>query len=108
MKNEMNYEIKKISEDLSDIEIENRRLKNTLNQIDEISYEKDRLFNSLKDTWKNGEMSYMIDNNQDEIKKTQCKIIDQLEDDIHNLRQRKIILESKQEELKHKRNKIYD
>ncbi|MDK2802316.1 MAG: DUF3958 family protein [Oscillospiraceae bacterium] len=108
MKNEIDYEIKNISDELSDIEVENRRVKNTLNQIDEISYEKDMLFNNLKDTWKNGEMFYMIDDTEDEIKKTQCKIIDQLEDNIHNLTQRQIFLESKQEELKHKRNKIYD
>ena len=108
MKNNINYEIKNISDELFDIEVENCRIRNTLNQIDEISYEKNKLFEDLKDTWKNGEMFYMIDDTENDIKKIHFKIIDQLQDNIHNLKQRQIFLESKQEELKHKRNKIYD
>lgn len=96
---DLNYKLNKISQDISNIEDEQYKLEGKIYEMEDQFCQKDKVFQELHDIWKTGEMSYIMQDIEWEIKQNQHMIVNELEKEKESLKQKKRALENKEEEL---------
>ncbi|MFA8438662.1 DUF3958 family protein [Pueribacillus sp. YX66] len=99
---ELNDQLKNVSEEIFSVTKEKRKLLKVENELHSLSRQKDRLFQDLKQCWKHGEMSFAVQDTDQELKRRQRNIIQSLEDEITSLNKKTRALEEKASELRYK------
>lgn len=105
---ELHAELKVVSDELYSISNEKRNLLRTEDELHSLFRRKDRLFQALKQCWKHGEMSYVVQDSDLELKRHQRNVIHSLEDELTLLNKKTRALEEKEYELRYKARLLAD
>ena len=98
---ELNSKLQNLSEEIYSGSKEKKKLFKQEEEFHSLFREKDRLFQDLKQSWKHGEMSFVVQDTDTELKHHQRNVIQSLEDEMTALNKKARLLEEKESELRY-------
>lgn len=93
--------LNKLSDDIYYVKKEQYELERKIDEIENHFYQNEYLYKELYNTWKNGEMKYLVQDMNIELYQKQQNIFNMLEEERYNLQKKQRLLEDTEQQIEY-------